>query len=94
MNQEKESYVIDLDPAEAERPLTAEEEKALQKFKPLFRYAIESGNEAGAITIMPMGESTSITLHGESEVQLFIKLLLDSFRETGKGGAECLRSSL
>lgn len=83
MNQEKESYVIDLDTAEVERPLTAEEEKALQKVKTLFRYAIESGNEPGAIAIMPMGESAGITLHGESEVRIFIKLLLDSFREAG-----------
>ena len=77
------THVIDLDTAEVERPLTAEEEKALQKAKTLFRYAIESGNEAGAITIMPMGESAGITLHGESEVRIFIKLLLDSFREAG-----------
>ena len=81
--QEPETAVIDLDPAELERPLTAEEEKVLQKFKPIFRYAIESGNEAGAITIMPMGERAGITLHGESEVRIFIKLLLDSFREAG-----------
>lgn len=77
MNKEKESYVIELDPAELERPLTAEEEKVLQKFKPIFRYAIESGNEAGAITIMPMGESAGITLHGEADIQHFINRLLD-----------------
>ena len=71
------THVIDLDPAEAERPLTAEEEKVLQKVKPLFRYAIESGSEAGAITIMPMGENAGITLHGEEDIQHFINRLLD-----------------
>lgn len=75
--QEPETAVIDLDPAEAERPLTAEEEKTLQKVKPLFRYAIESGSEPGAITIMPMGENAGITLHGEADIQHFINRLLD-----------------
>ena len=72
-----ETHVIDLDPAEAEKPLTAEEEEKLQKATSLFRYAIESGSEPGAITIMPMGESAGITLHGEADIQHFINRLLD-----------------
>ncbi len=47
--------VIDLDPAKAERPLTAEEEAEMKRVAPLFRYAIESGTESDVIKIMPMG---------------------------------------
>lgn len=78
-----ETHVIDLDPAETEKPLTAEEEKELQKSKGLFHYTIECGEKPGVVKIIPMEQSGKITLRGETEVRLFIKLLLDSVRETG-----------
>ena len=78
-----EMHVIDLDPAEAEKPLTEEEEKELQKNKGLFCYTIECGEKQGVVKIIPMEQSGKITLQGETEVRLFIKLLLGSFREAG-----------
>lgn len=76
------TVVIDIDPAEAERPLTAEEEAEMKKVAPIFRYAIESGTESGVIKIMPMGGREEITLYGDADVQQFINHLLDSRRKT------------
>lgn len=42
---EKGTYVIELDPAETERPLTAEEEAELERLRPMFRYFISDSAE-------------------------------------------------
>ena len=82
LDVEPGTVVIDIDPAEAERPLTAEEEAEMKKVAPIFRYAIESGTESGVIKIMPMGGREEITLYGDADVQQFINHLLDSRRKT------------
>ena len=45
LDVEPGTVVIDLDPAEAERPLTAEEKAEMERMRPMFRYFISDSEE-------------------------------------------------
>ena len=75
-------HTINLDPAEAERPMTAEEKAELERSRPMFRYFMGKDLETGEIEIGPTNGENRIVLSGAEEMRCFRENLKELIQES------------
>lgn len=85
--------VIEIDPAEAEKLITTEQEAETERLRPVFRYFMGKDYETGAIEIGAMGGGNVITFAGPEEARLFIEHLSELIQEPTIRRLEMRRTS-
>ena len=88
-----EPNVIEIDPAEAEKLITTEQEAETERLRPMFRYFMGKDHETGAIEIGAMDGGNVITFSEPEEARWFIKHLSELIQDPTIRRLEMRRTS-